>query len=74
MDERLLEVDWNHLRLGGGDLGNPPKTSRGVGGRPLGASPRRLGVDRGSLAVVVKRVNTDDGRLLLEGVFKLLPV
>ncbi len=35
-----------------------------LGGKPLGASPRRLGVDRGSLAVVVNRVNTNDGRLL----------
>src|SRR5678815_421855 len=40
LDERLLAMDWNNLRMGAGLLGSPPKTSRRLGGRPLGASLR----------------------------------
>ena len=57
-------MDRIRLCVGARDLGGAAQADRGVGGKPLGASPRRLGVDRGSLAVVVNRVNTNDGRLL----------
>jgi hypothetical protein len=74
MDEGLLAMDRNRLCVGARDLGGAAQADRGMGGKPLGASPRWLGVARGSLAVVVNRVTTNVGRLLPEGVFKLLSV
>jgi hypothetical protein len=44
-------VDRSGLRLGAGHLGSPPKASGSLGSRPLGASSRRLGLDRRPLAV-----------------------
>ena len=44
-------MDRNHLRLGPGDLGNPPKTSRSLGRRPLGASAWRLDICSRPLAI-----------------------
>ena len=64
LDEGLLAVDRIRLCVGARDLGGAAQADRGVGGKPLGASPWRLGVDSGSLAVVVNRANTNDGRLL----------
>src|SRR5947209_2193117 len=37
--------------MGSGDLGSAPKTSCGMGGRPLGAALQRLGLDSRTLAV-----------------------
>ena len=51
MDDRLLAMDRNELRLGVGQLDKPAETSCGVGDRPLGASARRLGLDCRPLAV-----------------------
>src|SRR4029453_18322269 len=51
LDERLLAMDWNNLRVGAGHLGSPPKTSRRLGGRPLGASLRRICMGPGARAV-----------------------
>jgi hypothetical protein len=45
VDNRLLAMDRNRLRLGAGQLGSPAKTSRSLGGRPLGTSSWRLGLD-----------------------------
>ena len=45
-------MDWNNLRVGAGHLDSPPKTRRRVGGRPLGASLRRICMGPGALAVV----------------------
>jgi hypothetical protein len=70
LDEGLLAMGRIGLCVGARDLGGAPQAGRGVGGKPLGPSPRRLGVDRGSLAVIVNRINTNDGRVLPEGVFK----
>ena len=44
-------MDWNNLRVGAGHLGSPPTTSRRLGGRPLGASLRRIRMGPGALAV-----------------------
>ncbi len=44
-------MDRNRLRLGAGKLDSSTQTSCGVGSRPLGASARRLGLDRRPLAV-----------------------
>lgn len=57
MDYRLLAMDRNRLRLGAGHLGSPAKTSRGLGGRPLGASSWRLGLDCRPLAVKSKLID-----------------
>jgi hypothetical protein len=46
-----LAMDGNQLRLGTGQLGGPAKTSRGLGGRPLGTSSWWLGLDCRPLAV-----------------------
>jgi hypothetical protein len=51
LDDRLLAMDRNRLRLGAGKLDSSTQTSCGVGSRPLGASARRLGLDRRPLAV-----------------------
>ena len=51
LDERLLAVDRDDIRLGAGDLDNPPKTSRSLGGRPLGAPPWRLDIYSRPLAI-----------------------
>ncbi len=51
MDDRLLAMDWKRLRLGARQLANAAKASGGLGGRPLGASSRRLGMDCRPLAV-----------------------
>ena len=55
MDERLLALDRNNLRVGTGDLGSPPKTHRSLGGRPLGASLRRIRMGPRPLAIAAKR-------------------
>ena len=44
-------MDGNRVCLGAGELGKPPQTSCSLGGRPLGASLQRLGVDSRTLAV-----------------------
>ena len=44
-------MDGNRLRLGAGRVGSPAKTSRGLGGRPLGTSSWWLGLDCRPLAV-----------------------
>ena len=51
LDNRLLAMDRSRLRLGTWNVGRPPKASRTLGGRPLGASSRRLGLDCWPLAV-----------------------
>ena len=51
MDDRLLAMDRNQLRVGVWQLGSPAQTSCSLGGRPLGASSRRLGLGRRPLAV-----------------------
>ena len=60
MDERLLAVDRNHLRLGLGNLGGPPKASRGVGGRPLGAQLWRLDLYSRPLAINNRQIVASD--------------
>ena len=59
MDDRLLAMDRNRLRLGAGQLGSPAKTSRGLGGRPLGTSSWRLGLECRPLAVKSKLIDSD---------------
>jgi hypothetical protein len=54
VDDRLLAMDRNRIRLGAGQLGSSAKTSRGLGGRPLGTSSWRLGLDCRPLAVKSK--------------------
>jgi hypothetical protein len=49
-------MDWNNLRVGAGHLGSPPKISRRLGGRPLGASLRRIRMGPGALAVARETV------------------
>ena len=44
-------MDWNNLRVGAGHLGSPPKTSRRLGGRPLGTSLQRVGMGPRPLAI-----------------------
>jgi len=44
-------MDGNRLHLGTRQLDSSTKTSRGLGGRPLRASPRRLDLDCRRLAV-----------------------
>ena len=56
LDERLLAMDWNNLRVGTRQLGSPPKTSRPLGGRALGASLRRICMGPGALAVAKETV------------------
>ena len=51
LDNRLLAMDRSRLRLGTWNVDRPPKASRSLGGRPLGASSRRLGLDCWPLAV-----------------------
>src|SRR5206468_12768536 len=51
LDNRLLAMDGNHVCVGAGDLGSPPKTGRSLGGRPLGAALQRLGMGPWTLAV-----------------------
>jgi hypothetical protein len=51
LDNRLLAMDRSRLRLGTWNVGRPAKASRSLGGRPLGASSRRLGLDWWPLAV-----------------------
>ena len=48
-------MDWNNLRVGAGHLGSPTKTSRRLGGRPLGASLRRICMGPGALAVAKRQ-------------------
>ena len=67
-------MDRKHLCLGAGDLDKPPKTSRSLGGRPLGVSLQRLGVDSRALAIKDPEsgsfgyessdIEIDDGRLV----------
>ena len=57
-------MDWNHVCVGAGDLGKPAKTSRSLGGRPLGASLQRLGVDSRTLAVTDPAENPHQPRTL----------
>jgi hypothetical protein len=61
LDDRLLAMDRNRLRLDAGKLGSSAQTSCGMGGRPLGASARRLGLDCRPLAV--KQQDTADWHL-----------
>jgi hypothetical protein len=51
LDERLLALDWNGLRLGAWQLGNSSERYSGVGTRPLGASCQRLGMGPWPLAM-----------------------
>jgi len=44
-------MDRNHLCLGAGHLDSASQAGSSLGGRPLGAQGRRLGVDAGSLAM-----------------------
>ena len=55
-------MDWNNLRVGAGNLGGPPKTSRRLGGRPLGASLQRLGMGSRPLAVNAERPTLNSQR------------
>jgi hypothetical protein len=64
LDERLLAMDGNQLCVGAGDLGSPPKSKRSLGGRPLGASLRRLGVGPRALAVTDTAENRYQPRTL----------
>ena len=57
-------MDWNNLRVGARHLGGPPKTSRRLGGRPLGASLQRLGVGRRPLAITNTAENRHQPRTL----------
>ncbi len=42
---------WRRLYVGAGKLGRASKAGGNMGGRPVGAQGRRLGVDAGSLAI-----------------------
>jgi hypothetical protein len=64
LDDWLLAMDGNHLCVGAGDLGSPPKTSRSLGGRPLGATLQRLGVGPRALAVRDTAENPHQPRIL----------
>src|SRR4029453_14036621 len=52
-------MDRNRLRLGAGQLGSPAKTGRGLGGRPLGTSSWRVGLDCRPLAVKRRLIHSD---------------
>jgi hypothetical protein len=55
-------MDGNHLCVGAGNLDSPPKTSRGLGRRPLGASVQRLGMGSRPLAVNAERPTLNSQR------------
>ncbi len=63
LDERLLAMDRNNLRVGGGNLGSSPTTSRSLGGRPLDASCGWLGMDSRPLAVAQEDSNCYQPRI-----------
>jgi hypothetical protein len=54
-------MDGSRLHLGAGQLDSPSKTGGSLGCGPLGAPPRRLGLDCRPLAV--KQQDSADGRL-----------
>jgi hypothetical protein len=51
LDNRLLAMDGNDLCVGSRILDSPPKTSRSLGARSLGASLQRVGMGRRPLAI-----------------------
>ncbi len=55
LDNRLLAMDRNDLRVGPGNLGSPPTAKRSLGRRPLGTSLQRLGMDSRALAIAARR-------------------
>ena len=44
-------MEWRQLHVGAGELGSASEAGGSMGGRPVGAQGRRLGVDAGSLAI-----------------------
>jgi len=51
LDERLLALDRRGLSMGAGQLDCASTSGRGLGGRSLGATTRRLDLGSGPLAV-----------------------
>jgi hypothetical protein len=64
LEPRLLAVDGNHLCVGAGNLDSPPKTSRNLGRRPLGASVQRLGMGSRPLAITSTAENRHQPKTL----------
>lgn len=56
MEPRLLAMDGDQLCLGVRQLGCTTESNSSMGGRPLVATPRRLGLDRGPLAVIRRQI------------------
>ena len=50
--------------MGGGHLGGSPETNRSLGGRPLGASPWRLDICYGPLAINNGQIVTTDQKFV----------